>query len=179
VSSTTSVVASNNQEQPVIVSYRHDDGTVEEVSTDDLSAIESSVIESATGLDWDDVDSALRQQQPTAMRAVLWVFRKRQQPTLRFTDFDLPGWKRRTKARLEYPEILDMAEALLKSPESTDEAVERMTGFMRVMAHDEADVDKALEELAPKGQGIATSPAPAPEASPDAASETSSTSTGL
>lgn len=161
----------------MIVSYRHEDGTVDEVSTDDLSAIESSVIESATGLDWDDVDSALRQQQPTAMRAVLWAFRKRQQPTLRFTEFDLPGWKRRTKARLEYPEILDMAEALVKNPESTDEIVERMTGFMRTLAHDEADVDKAFEELAPKGQGIAT-PAPAPEASPDAASETSSTTTG-
>jgi hypothetical protein len=158
----------------VIVSYRQEDGTVEEVSTDALSAIESSVIESATGMDWDDVDTALRQQAPTAMRAVLWAFRKRQQPTLRFTEFDLPGWKRRTKARLEYPEILDMAEALVKNPESTDEIVERMTGFMRTLAHDEADVDKAFEELAPKGQGIATPPAPAP----DAASETSSTTTG-
>jgi hypothetical protein len=161
----------------VIVSYRLDDGSVEEVSTDDLSAIESSVIESATGLDWDDVDSALRQQQPTAMRAVLWVFRKRQQPTLRFTDFDLPGWKRRTKARLEYPEILDMAEALVKNPEATDEVVERMTGFMRTMAHDEADVEKAFAELAPKGPATATPP-PAPVPSPDVASETSSTSTG-
>jgi hypothetical protein len=162
----------------VIVSYRHEDGTVDEVSTDDLSAIESSVIESATGMEWDDVDTALRSQAPTAMRAVLWVFRKRQQPTLRFTDFDLPGWKRRTKARLEYPEILDMIEALLKSAESTDDVVEQMTGFMRTLAHDPADVDKAFGELAPKDQGIATPPAPDPAASPDAESETSSTSTG-
>jgi hypothetical protein len=175
VSSTTSAVASNNQEQPVIVSYRHEDGTVDEVSTDDLSAIESSVIESATGLDWDDVDTALRSQAPTAMRAVLWVFRKRQQPTLRFSDFDLPGWKRRTKARLEYPEILDMAEALMKEPEET---VERMAVFIRTMAHDEADVDKAFQELAPKGQGMAPPPVPDAAASPDAGSETSSTSTG-
>jgi hypothetical protein len=161
----------------VIVSYRQENGTVEEVSTDDLSAIESSVIESATGMDWDDVDTALRQQAPTAMRAVLWVFRKRQQPTVRFSDFDLPGWKRRTKARLEYAEILDMVEALVKNPESTDEIVERMTGFMRTMAHDEADVDKAFAELSPKDQGIATPLEPA--VSPDAVSETSSTSTGL
>lgn len=161
----------------MIVSYRQEDGTVWEVSTDDLSAIESSTVESATGLDWDDVDTALRQQAPTAMRAVLWVFRKRTTPTLRFPDFDLPGWKRRTKARLEYAEILDMVEALLKNPESTDEIVERMTGFMRTMAHDETDVDKAFAEMSPKDQGIATPPQPA--VSPDAASETSSTSTGL
>jgi hypothetical protein len=142
----------------VIVSYRQEDGTVEEVSTDDLSAIESSVIESATGMDWDDVDTALRQQAPTAMRAVLWVFRKRQQPTVRFSDFDLPGWKRRTKARLEYPEILDMVEALVKNPESTDEVVATMSGYMRTLAHDPADVDKAFEEMAPKA------PAPVPQA---------------
>lgn len=163
----------------MIVSYRQDDGTVLEVSTDDLSAIESSVIESATGVDWDDVDTALRNQAPTAMRAVLWVFRKRQQPTLRFSDFDLPGWKRRTKARLEYVEILDMVEALLKNPESTDEVIEQMTGFMRTMAHDEADVAKALAEMAPKDQGIATPPEPQPADSLDAVSGTSSTSTGL
>lgn len=163
----------------MIVSYRHEDGTVDEFSTDDLSAIESSVIESATGMDWDDVDTALRQQAPTAMRAVLWAFRKRQQPTLRFSDFDLPGWKRRTKARLEYAEILDMVEALLKNPEATDEVVERMTGHMRVMAHDPVDVDKAFEEMAPKAPAPA---APAPvleEALPDDGSATSSTSTGL
>jgi hypothetical protein len=164
----------------MIVSYRQDDGSLLEVSTDDLSAIESSVIESATGLDWDDVDTALRSQAPTAMRAVLWVFRKRQQPTLRFSDFDLPGWKRRTKARLEYAEIFDMVEALVKNPESTDEVVERMTGFIRTMAHDEADVDKAFAETAPKDPGtvpaLAMEPVPVP--SPDGASETSSTSTG-
>jgi hypothetical protein len=143
----------------VIVSYRHDDGNVEEVSTDDLSAIESATIESATGMEWDDIETALRSQAPTAMRAVLWVFRKRQQPTLRFSDFDLPGWKRRTKARLEYAEILDMVETLTTSPDTTDEITERMTGHMRTMAHDPADVDKAFAEMAPK--------APAPEAAPD------------
>lgn len=162
----------------MIVSYRQDDGTLLEVSTDDLSAIESSVIESATGLDWDDVDTALRHQAPTAMRAVLWVFRKRQQPTLRFSEFDLPGWKRRTKAELEYAEILDMAEALMKNAED-GEVIERMTEHMRTMAHDTADVDKAFAEMAPKGQGIATPPEPQPADSPDAVSETSSTSTGL
>jgi hypothetical protein len=163
----------------VIVSYRQEDDSLEEVSTDDLSAIESSVIESATGMDWDDVDTALRQQAPTAMRAVLWAFRKRQQPTLRFSDFDLPGWKRRTKARLEYPEILDMVEALLKNPESTDEVIATMSGYMRALAHDPADVDKAFVEMSPKDQGSTVLPAAEAPVLLDAASEASSTSTGL
>ncbi|MFE2132233.1 hypothetical protein ACFW9X_03140 [Streptomyces sp. NPDC059466] len=165
----------------MIVSYRQDDDTVQEVSTDDLSAIESAAIESATGLDWDDVDTALRHQAPTAMRAVLWVFRRRQQPNLRFSDFDLPGWKRRTKARLEYAEILDMVEALVKNPETPDGLAEDMTKHLRVMAHDPADVDKAFAEFAPKAPDTATPPEQEPEPGPslDAASETSSTSTGL
>lgn len=151
----------------MIVSYRHDDGTVEQVSTDDLSAIESATIESATGMEWDDIETALRSQAPTAMRAVLWVFRKRQQPTLRFSDFDLPGWKRRTKARLEYPEILDMVEALTTNPETTDEITERMAAHMRTLAHDPADVDKAFAEMAPKAPVAQAAPAVEAEGLPE------------
>lgn len=164
----------------MIVSYRHDDGTIEEVSTDDLSAIESAAIETATGMEWDDVETALRNQAPTVMRAVLWAFRKRSFPTLRFSDFDLPGWKRRTKARLEYAEIRDMVDALLTTPDANDEARDRMANYMRVMAHEPDDIDKAFAELVPKAAPAAARPA-APSSGPSAlpdASETSSTSTG-
>ncbi|AEM87090.1 hypothetical protein [Streptomyces violaceusniger] len=146
----------------MIVSYTHADGTVESVSTDDLSAIESAVIESATGMEWDAVDTALRSQNPTAMRAVLWVNRKRSVPTLKFSDFDLAGWKRRTKARLEYPEICDMVEVLYRETREPEE-LDQMCGYMRTLAHEPADVDRALKELDPK--------APAPAAAPPVQAE--------
>lgn len=144
----------------MIVSYKRDDGTVEEVSTDDLSAIESAAIESATDLEWDDVESALKGQRPTAMRAVLWVFRKRAEPTLRFSAFDVPGWKRRLKVSLGREEILDLMEALRDDKDTSDEKFEEMIGYMRTMAHDPADVDWAVAETAPK----ALAPPPAPVA---------------
>ncbi|MGW1492560.1 hypothetical protein [Streptomyces sp. NPDC002402] len=155
----------------MIVSYRREDATVEEVSTDDLSAVESAAIESVTGQEWGDVENALRTQAPTAMRAVLWVFRKRQQPTLRFSEFDVPGWRRRLKARLEYEEILDLVEALRRDSAS-DEHFDEMLGHMRTLAHDADDVAKAVTETAPKEAAL--QPAPAPEES-----ASSSTSTGL
>jgi hypothetical protein len=154
----------------VIVSYRHEDGTIEEVSTDDLSAVESAAIESVTGLKWGEVEVELRTQAPTAMRAVLWCFRKRQQPTLRFSEFDVAGWRRRLKARLEYEEILDLVESLRKDNPS-DEEFEEMLGHMRNLAYDVADVDKAIAETAPKEA--------APQSAPVPESASSLTSTGL
>lgn len=133
----------------MIVSYIHEDGTVEAVSTDDLSAIESAAVEGATDLEWDDVERALKSQRPTAMRAVLWVFHKRQEPQLRFSAFDVPGWKKRLKVRLEREEILDLVETLRKE-EDSDEGFEQMIGYMRTLASDPQDVDWALTETAPK-----------------------------
>lgn len=147
----------------MIVSYKRDDGTTEEVSTDDLSAIESATIESATDLEWDDVERALKSQRPTAMRAVLWVFRKRGEPTLRFSAFDVPGWKRRLKARLEREEILDLVEALREEKDPSDERFESMLGYLRTLAHEPADVDWAVAETAPKAPAAAAVAAPAEE----------------
>lgn len=149
----------------MIVSYKREDDSVERVSTDDLSAIESAAIESATGMEWDSVEQALKGQKPTAMRAVLWVFRKRQAPTLRFGEFDVPGWKRRLTVRLEREEILDLVEALRADQDSTEEQFDLMTGYLRTMADTPADVDWALAETAPKADPADAAPEPEPEPS--------------
>lgn len=160
----------------MIVSYKHADGSVEEVSTDDLSAIESAAIESATGLEWDDVERALKSQSPTAMRAVLWAFRKRQEPTLRFSAFDVAGWKRRLKARLEREELLDLVEGLRKEKDPSDEEFEEFLGYMRTLAHDPADVDWAVAETAPKALAppvVLAAPTPVQDAPSEESAATS------
>lgn len=149
----------------MIVSYRHEDGTVEEVSTDGLSAVESGAIESVTGQEWGEVESALRGQSPTAMRAVLWAWRKRSVPSLRFSEFDLAGWKRRLKARLEREEIDELVESLRQDAEAGDVDFEEMLNHMRTMAHDPQDVDRAVAATAPKVAGPVAVPAPGPKES--------------
>lgn len=134
----------------MIVSYTQDDGTVERVSTDDLSALEAAAIEEAMDdTPWQRVENLLRAGDPTAMRAVLWAFRRREDKELQFAEFDVPGWRRRLTARIERADIDEvltniMAEALAKSEDS---AIDAVVPHLRKLAHNRDDVDKALDAL--------------------------------
>ncbi|MEV0779173.1 hypothetical protein [Streptomyces sp. NPDC050428] len=128
------------------MTYKSPEGGAEQVDTDDLSAKESADIETVTELEWTEVEDALRRQKPTAMRAVLWIFRRRQTPGLLFSQCDVPGWKRRLSAKLNTEEVHDWIETLRTThDEASDEFADLMV-HVRTAAHDEADVDKALAE---------------------------------
>lgn len=145
----------------MIITYVHDDNTVERVSTGDLSAIEAATVEEAIGnVPWRVIEDRLRVQDPTSMRAVLWAFRRRAEPELKFADFDVPGWRHRLKAGIERAEIDEtltniMAEALAKSEDST---IDRLTPYLRKLADNRDDVDAALEALG-KGHLVRRRPA--------------------
>jgi hypothetical protein len=134
----------------VIISCKQDDGGVERVSTDELSALEAAAIEEAMGdVPWRGIEDRLRAQDPTAMRAVLWAFRRREHSDLAFADFDIPGWRRRLTARIERVEIDEvlnniMAEALAKSEDS---AIDAVVPHLRKLADNRDDVDAALDAL--------------------------------
>jgi hypothetical protein len=134
----------------MIITYKQDDGTEQRHSTDDLSAIEAAAVEDAMdGVPWRAIEDRLRAQDPTAMRALLWAFRRREQKDLAFTDFDVPGWRRRLRVgieRFEIDEVLAnlMSEALAKNEDS---AIDALLPHLRKLAHDRADVDRALDDL--------------------------------
>jgi len=134
----------------VIIAYRQDDDSVERLSTDDLSALEAAAVEEAMGdVPWRVIEDRLRVQDPTAMRAVLWAFRRRSEPGLEFATFDVPGWRRRLSARIERAEIDEvltnlMAEAMSKNEDSVIDAV---TPHLRKLADNRDDVDAALDAL--------------------------------
>lgn len=134
----------------MIISYKQDDGTTVRVSTDDLSAIEAAAVEEAMGdTPWRAVEDRLRGQDPTAMRAVLWAFRRRSEPGLIFSEFDVPGWRRRLTARIDRAEIDDVLQGLVADAlaNSEDSAIDAMLPHLRKLAHDQADVDAALDAL--------------------------------
>ncbi|WP_171117781.1 MULTISPECIES: hypothetical protein [unclassified Streptomyces] len=134
----------------MIITHVQDDGTALRVSTDDLSALEAAAIEEAMGdVPWRAIEGRLQAQDPTAMRAVLWAFRRRDDPGLEFDKFDIPGWRRRLRARIERVEIDEaltniMREALAKSEDSTIDAV---APHLRKLADNPDDVDAALDAL--------------------------------
>lgn len=142
----------------MIITYTPGDNLPEErYSTDDLSAIEAAAIEEAVGdVPWRRIEDLLRGQDPTSLRAVLWAFRRREQAGLEFSKFDVPGWKRRLKARIDRAEIDDVlsnlvAEALANSE---DAAIDSMLPHLRKLADDQADVDAALDAMG-KGHLVA------------------------
>jgi hypothetical protein len=134
----------------MIITHLQDDGTEYRVSSDDLSALEAAAIEEAMGnVPWRGIELRLQAQDPTAMRAVLWAFRRRDEPDLDFATFDVPGWRRRLKARIERAEIDEaltntMREALAKNEDST---IDVLTPHLRKLAENPADVDRALDDL--------------------------------
>lgn len=142
----------------MIITYTPDGGDVERVSTDDLSAIEAADIESVMGdTPWRMIEDRLRGQDPTALRAVLWAFRRRADPALRFADFDVPGWKRRLRARIERYEIDQVLENLLAeglASGAEDAGIEAMLPHLRKLAENQGDVDAALDALG-KGHLVA------------------------
>ncbi|KPC86251.1 hypothetical protein ADL35_12255 [Streptomyces sp. NRRL WC-3753] len=134
----------------MIISFTRDDGTVEEVSTNDLSAREAAGIEQAMGdVQWQRVENLLRLQDPTALLAVLWAFRKREQTDLAFADFDVPNWRRRLKAGTERSEIEDLFDNVIVQAlgKSEDVQIDLMVPALKKGAHNPADVDAALEAV--------------------------------
>ncbi|MYS47531.1 hypothetical protein GTY23_41455 [Streptomyces sp. SID5998] len=134
----------------MIITYKQDDGTVEQVSTEDLSAIESADIEEVLGdVPWRQIEDRLRGQDPTAMRAVLWAVRRRTDKTIKFDQVDVPGWRRRLTARIERTEIDDVLENIVTEAlaNSQDAAIDAMLPHLRKLAYNTADVDAALDAL--------------------------------
>lgn len=148
----------------MIITFVGEDGSTERWSTEDLSALEAAAIEEAMGGDipWRGIENLLRAQDVNALRAVLWAFRRRQDPKLEFATFDVPGWKRRLRARIERSEIDDvfttaMRQALAKNEDSL---IDAMLPDLRNLAEDPDDVDRALDAL---GKGHLTRHAKASE----------------
>ncbi len=141
---------SSEGRQQMIITYVQDGDTTERVSTGDLSAIEAAAIEEAIGgVPWRVIEDRLRLQDPTAMRAVLWAVRRRDEPELKFPDFDVPGWRHRLRARIERFEIDEtlanmMRDALAKNQDS---AIDAMLPHFRRLAENQDDIDQALEDL--------------------------------
>lgn len=137
----------------MILIYEPADGEAERHDLDRMNAVESEAVERATGKTWAEVEQGLLHQSPTSLRACLWVFHKRQEPTLRFADFDVPAWRRRLKARLTADEIAEYVEATGTEYEPGTADYDQALRELRQLAEDPDDVRRAAEGgAAPKAK---------------------------
>ncbi|MFE7232561.1 hypothetical protein ACFVAF_18245 [Streptomyces sp. NPDC057596] len=182
----------------MIVVYTPAGGEPEQYDASSLRVSEAAIVQRTVDMKWQDIKEGLEQDDLDAMRGIVWVIKKRSQPSLRFGEFD-PGVNQMVSRmdRREVEAYVDQAfSATLDDSELTPETVagilrERLPDVAADPEHARALIDaratgpKAAadetpgEPLPEETPGEATSPSPTsnePEASTSDSSPTSSTS---
>jgi hypothetical protein len=139
----------------MIVIYTPADGTGGEYDAGDLTCGEAEAVCRATDMSWPQLEQALRQQAPSAMRGIAWASRKRAEPTLRYSHFD-PRLKD-LRARFTTEEIPEFMATEARSS-MTDAQRQQVRAEVVAMAVDPAAAQAAVDAVAaPKEQPSATS----------------------
>jgi hypothetical protein len=166
----------------LIIVYTPAGGEPEHYDARTLLTSEASIVARTVDMKWPKVKEGLTDEDLEAMRAVVWVLRKRQTPTLRFAEFD-PGVDEMV-TRYDKGEVeawVSSAFALLDAdPELTpDQVVHALREVPNAAAdpeHAQAHIEKC-HALALEGKDSATPPeAESAPARTTSAKRTSSTS---
>lgn len=139
----------------MIILYRPEDGEARRFDVRTVRTSEAQIVERTTDMKWGDIKRGVRDDDPTAMRGVVWVLLKRETPTLRWSDFD-PLIDELT-SKFDARELAAVAADIVRLPE---EQQERAIAEMRLYVEDPAAVDLAVKEAAgpPKEPTTETSP---------------------
>ncbi|MGW7435714.1 hypothetical protein [Streptomyces sp. NPDC054849] len=139
----------------MIILYRPADGEERRFDVKSVRTSEAQVVERTTDMTWGALKRGIRDDDPTAMRGIVWVLLKRETPTLRWSDFD--PFIDELVSRFDAREVALVAEDIVKLPEAQRE---HAIAELRFYAADPAAVDVALAEAAapPKEPTTETSP---------------------
>lgn len=74
----------------MIVVYTPKDGEPEHYDATTLVVSEASIVQRTIDMKWAEIQDGLERDDLDAMRGIVWVMKKRSQPSLRYGDFD-PG----------------------------------------------------------------------------------------
>lgn len=159
----------------MIIVYTPAGGEPEHYDARTLRTSEASIVARTVDMKWNEIKEGLGDGDLDAMRGVVWVLKKRANPSLRFGEFD-PGVDEMV-SRFDQREVVDyvtrMADIAAKDPDITREqlvdALANVPDGAADRAHAEAVVKEMLE--GPKG------PDPASEQDGPEAAAASLTST--
>lgn len=168
----------------MIIVYTPADGEPEQYDARTLLASEASIVARTVDMKWPQVKEGLPEEDLDAMRAVVWILKKRHTPTLRFGEFD-PGVDDMI-TRFDKTEIenwIDGAfDAMGTDPEVTADkiayALRKVPEAAADPEHAEAYIEKcrAVAEAGGKDPEAEPVPAEAPAARTRSAKKTSATS---
>jgi hypothetical protein len=146
----------------LIVIYTPDGGEPEQYDARSLLSSEASIVERAIDMKWPEIKDGLRDEDLNSMRGIVWILKKRHNPTLRFGDFD-PGVDEMVTRfdRREIEEyVANAQEVVSANPDATGADIAEALSGLEVTA---ADPEHALAVI----QAVADGPkAPGPEDEP-------------
>lgn len=158
----------------MIIVYTPEGGEAEQYDARKLLSSEAAAAGRALGMKWPELKGALGEDDPEAMRAVAWVMRKRQDPQLRFGDFD-PGVDE-IVSRWDEREISDfITEAF--TVQGRDEERDL---FMRILVRNAADpahAEALIKEHTAEAEALASGAAPKDPSPENLTLQTSGSST--
>ncbi|MFF4848006.1 hypothetical protein [Streptomyces sp. NPDC001194] len=124
----------------MIIVYRPADGEEQHFDARSVRTSEAQIVERTTDMKWADLKIGLRDDDPTALRGIVWVLMKRSQPTLRWADFDPTVDE--LYSRFDAREVAAFAADIASLPE------ERQPQAIADLRHYAADPDSVDEALA-------------------------------
>lgn len=168
----------------MIIVYTPEGGEPEHYDARSLRVSEASIASRTADMKWGEVRQGLEDEDLEAMRAVVWVIKKRTNPSLRYGDFD-PGVEEMV-TRLDRDEITHWVESSTRvaAEQVPDLTAEMLAGILSNIPATAIDREHADEQVAravaefeegrPKGAASGsstdesptpTSPAPEPSTS--------------
>lgn len=133
-----------------------------------LRVSEAAIVQRTIDLKWQEILTALENDDPEAMRGIVWVLKKRTQPSLRWGDFD-PGITemitRLSKAEVE-AYVRNAFEMVGTEPDATEEHVLKILRVRLPMLAADEDHALALLDARAKDPKGAEPTAPEQEAGP-------------
>lgn len=158
----------------MIVEYTPAGGNAERYDVRKLLTSEASAVSRALGMRWPEVKEGLSEDDPEAMRAIAWVMRKRQDPQLKYGDFD-PGVDE-VASKWDEREITSFVDEAFKVTGKDEER----DIFLRILVRNAADpahAEALIKEHADEAAALASGGAPKDPSAESLTSETSATST--
>lgn len=168
-------------ERKLIVQYTPDGGEPEQYDARSLRTSEASIVQRTAGLKWGDIEEGLKTDDPESMRVIVWVLKKRAEPTLRYGDFD-PMVSEMT-TRMDRREVADYVENAFSVAETDSEVTrDQVAALLQRIVSVAADPEHAEQLIAemkkdpkeqeddqpqPEGQ---ESPSPSPTSTPTSTS---------
>lgn len=139
----------------MIIVYRPEDGEEQHFDVRAVRTSEAQIVERTTDMKWIDIKRGVRDDDPTAMRGIVWVLLKRETPTLRWSDFD--PLIDELAMRFDGRDITAIAADIARLPEGQQGPA---VAELKLFVLDPAAVDVAMEAAAAPPKELTTETSP-------------------